>query len=140
LQLFLILAGTSAVQGSCFWWARKHRAHHRHTDTDLDPYDAKRGLLWAHIGWVIFESDLSSGNVDISDLRNDPLIQWQHHWYFPLLTIFGFALPTIIPGLLWGDWFGGFYFSGVLRLTIAHHVSELLGFMPCWGLIDSNFY
>lgn len=74
---------------------------------------------------MIFKSDLRSGHADISDLRKDPLIQWQHRWYFYLAFFFGFALPTIVPGLLWNDWLGGFCFSGALRLTIAHHVRIL---------------
>lgn len=123
LQLFLICGGTSAVQGSCYWWARAHRSHHRHTDTSLDPYDASRGLLWTHVGWMLFKSGLRSGRADVSDLRHDPVIQWQHRWYFYLAPIFGIVLPTIIPGMLWDDWFGGLCFSGALRLTIAHHVS-----------------
>ena len=137
LQVFLILAGASAVQGSCYWWARRHRSHHRHTDTDLDPYNSERGLLWTHIGWIIFESDLKPGPADISDLRNNPLVQWQHRWYFVILTIFGYVLPMVIPGLLWGDWKGGFYYVGALRMTACHHVSSLLftwprrSFDPC---------
>ncbi|RDB26731.1 Acyl-CoA desaturase [Hypsizygus marmoreus] len=121
LQIILIFGGTSAVQGSCYWWARAHRSHHRHTDTHLDPYDANRGLFWTHIGWMIFKSDLRSGKADISDLKKDSLIQWQHRWYFHLLLIFGYILPTIVPGLFWGDWLGGLCFSGALRLTVAHH-------------------
>ncbi|GLB41031.1 putative stearyl-CoA desaturase that utilizes O(2) and electrons from reduced cytochrome b5 to introduce the first double bond into saturated fatty acyl-CoA substrates [Lyophyllum shimeji] len=121
LQLFLVCGGSSAVQGSCCWWARSHRSHHRYTDTDLDPYDANRGLLWTHIGWMIFKSDLRSGKADISDLQKDKLIQWQHRWYFSLALFFGYILPTIIPGLFWNDWLGGFCFAGALRLTIAHH-------------------
>ncbi|KIJ35025.1 hypothetical protein M422DRAFT_181218 [Sphaerobolus stellatus SS14] len=121
LQYFLILAGTSAVQGSCYWWARTHRAHHRHTDTDLDPYNSTRGLLWTHIGWIIVKSELHSGNADISDLRRDPLIQWQHRWYFLLQAVFGHIIPTILPGKLWGDWKGGVCIAGALRLTLAHH-------------------
>ncbi|GJJ15536.1 hypothetical protein Clacol_009814 [Clathrus columnatus] len=123
LRLFLLMGGTSAVQGSCYWWARAHRAHHRHTDTDRDPYNSKRGLLWTHIGWIIVKSDLHSGTTDISDLRNDPLIQWQHRWYFTLQAIFGHLLPAMMPGLIWNDWKGGICFSGALRLTLAHHAS-----------------
>ena len=126
LQLFLLAGGTSAVQGSCYWWAKAHRSHHRHTDTDLDPYNANRGLLWTHIGWMIFKSTLRSGPSDTSDLRKDRLLQWQHKHYFPLALLFGYLLPTAIPGLLFNDWLGGFCFSGALRLTIAHHVSRLL--------------
>jgi len=121
LQIFLIFGGTSAVQGSCYWWARAHRSHHRYTDTDLDPYNAKRGFLWTHMGWMIFKSQLRSGGADISDLRQDSLIQWQHRWYFYLAPTFGIVVPTIIPGFLWNDWLGGLCFSGALRLTVAHH-------------------
>lgn len=125
LQVFLILAGASAVQGSCYWWARRHRSHHRHTDTDLDPYNSERGLLWTHIGWIIFESDLKPGPADVSDLSKDPLVQWQHRRYFVILTVFGYLLPMVIPGLLWGDWKGGFFFVGAFRLTACHHVGSV---------------
>lgn len=121
LQYFLILAGASAVQGSCFWWARRHRSHHRYTDTDNDPYNSKRGLFWTHIGWLLFRSDLPVGPADISDLRKDPIVQWQHRWYLLILIVFGYALPTIIPGVLWGDWLGGACFVGALRMTVCHH-------------------
>jgi fatty-acid desaturase len=59
-----------------------HRAHHRYTDTDKDPYNVKKGFLWAHIGWVIWKRPQSEyqdkgcnevginnvHNIDISDL------------------------------------------------------------------------
>ncbi|KAG7095189.1 hypothetical protein E1B28_005966 [Marasmius oreades] len=123
LQLLLMAGGTSAVQGSCYWWSHAHRSHHRHTDTDRDPYNSSRGLLWTHFGWIIFKTTLRKGSADISDLRRDSLIQFQHRWYFPLALLFGFVVPSIIPGLLWRDWSGGFYFAAVMRLTVAHHSS-----------------
>ncbi|KAE9402575.1 delta 9-fatty acid desaturase protein [Gymnopus androsaceus JB14] len=121
LQWFLIFGGTSAVQGSCYWWARAHRSHHRYTDTSKDPYNAHYGLFWAHIGWMLFKTELHTGTADISDLRKDSLIQFQHHQYFVLAMLFGLGLPSVIPGLLWGDWWGGFCFAATLRLTVAHH-------------------
>ncbi|KAF7369083.1 Acyl-CoA desaturase [Mycena venus] len=120
LQIFLMLGGISSVQGSCYFWARGHRSHHRWTDTEKDPYDSSRGLLWTHIGWILFKSKLRSGPVDSSDLGKDPLIQWTHHNYFPLAAFFGYALPALIPAL-WNDPWGGFCFSAAMRLTIAHH-------------------
>ena len=71
---------------------------------------------------MILKSDLRSGPVDASDLKKDTLIQFQHRHYFFFATIFGVLLPAIIPGLLWQDWAGGFYFSSMLRLVVAHHV------------------
>ncbi|KAJ7182712.1 delta 9-fatty acid desaturase protein [Mycena crocata] len=140
LQVFLILGGTSSVQGSCYWWARGHRSHHRWTDTEKDPYDSSRGLLWTHVGWIIFKSKLRSGPVDSSDLGKDPLIQWTHYHYFPLAAFFGYALPALIPALWHDPWTlnqGGFCFSAAMRLTIAHHctfainsVAHYLGSTP----------
>lgn len=80
---------------------------------------------------MIFKSDLQAGPVDVSDLRKDPLLQFQHQYYMYLLWVFGFIIPTVIPGLGWGDWKGGFYFAAMLRLTVAHHVS---------GIPDSFFF
>ncbi|KAK7050473.1 acyl-CoA desaturase [Favolaschia claudopus] len=120
LQIFLMLGGISSVQGSCYFWARAHRSHHRWTDTEKDPYDSSRGLFWTHLGWIIFKTKLRSGPVDSSDLGTDPLVQWTHYNYFPLAAVFGYALPALIPAL-WNDLWGGFCFSGALRLTIAHH-------------------
>ncbi|KIY52154.1 delta 9-fatty acid desaturase protein [Fistulina hepatica ATCC 64428] len=136
LQYFLLFGGTSAVQGSCLWWSKSHRSHHRFTDTDLDPYCAKRGFLWTHIGWMIVKTEHHSGRVDVSDLRGDPLLQWQHQHYFALMATWGFILPTIIP-VLWSDFWGGLCFSACLRLTVAHHgtfcinsVAHYLGSQP----------
>ena len=124
LQIFLLAAGASAVQGSGYWWARSHRSHHRYTDTDLDPYNGKRGLLYTHIGWMIIKSDQHSGPSDVSDLKKDRLIQWQHRNYFPLSLFFGYALPVLVPGLLFNDWWGGVCFSAAFRLALAHQVSR----------------
>jgi len=75
---------------------------------------------------MIFKSELRSGSSDVSDLKCDPLIQWQHRHYFTLMMIFGLILPAIVPGLLFNDWLGGICFSFALRLTVAHHVGLLL--------------
>ena len=138
LRLFLILAGASSVQGSCYWWARRHRSHHRYTDTDKDPYNAKRGFFWTHVGWMIFKTDLRPGPVDLTDLRNDVLVQWQHRWYGTNLTIWGFVLPTVIPGVFWGDWWGGLCFVSGLRMTVGHHVSCHPPLVECRELIAAS--
>ena len=116
--------GASAVQGSVFWWARGHRSHHRYTDTPLDPYNAQRGLLYSHIGWMLIKPSVKPGPADISDLRKNEVVQWQHRWYFVIIPVVGYALPAIVAGLGWGDWWGGFYYAGMWRITFVHHVSE----------------
>lgn len=43
LQIFLGFGGASALEGSIRFWSWGHRAHHRFTDTDADPYTVHKG-------------------------------------------------------------------------------------------------
>jgi stearoyl-CoA desaturase (delta-9 desaturase) len=130
MQYMLAFMGSGAVEGSIKWWSRGHRAHHRYTDTELDPYSAQDGFLWSHIGWMLIKARRKPGVADVSDLTRNPVVRWQHRWYLELMLLVGFILPTIIPGLCWGDFRGGYFFSGTLRLCFVHHVNQ--GFL---GLI-----
>lgn len=126
LQIFFALAGAGAVQGSIKWWSRSHRAHHRYTDTDLDPYGAHHGFWWSHIGWMLVKPSRRPGPADIRDLKNNSIVDWQHQWFFMLAFMFGILVPAAVPGLLWNDWRGGVFFAGFLRLTCVHHVRKFL--------------
>ena len=121
LRYILLTLGAGGVQGSAQWWSRGHRAHHRYTDTNLDPYSAHKGVLYSHIGWLIFKPRRKPGVSDVSDLTRDPTIQWQHRNYLTLAFLVSFVLPTLICGLGWGDYRGGYFLAGVLRLVIVHH-------------------
>ena len=122
LQYVLAMAGAGAVEGSIKWWSRGHRAHHRYTDTGLDPYNAHQGFWWSHVGWMLVKPRRKPGVADISDLSKNEVVRWQHRWYITLLLIFGLGVPTVVPGLLWGDWKGGYFFAGTARLVFVHHV------------------
>jgi len=125
LQYALAMAGAGAVEGSIKWWSRGHRAHHRYTDTDLDPYNAHKGFWYSHIGWMLLKPRRKPGVADVSDLSKNEVVRWQHRWYITLLLTFGVGVPTVIPGLLWGDWKGGYFFAGIARLVFVHHVRSL---------------
>jgi stearoyl-CoA desaturase (delta-9 desaturase) len=104
-QLFLLMAASGAVEGSARWWCRDHRAHHRYTDTDKDPYSASKGLLYSHVGWMYLKQNPARiGRADISDLNADPLLRNQHKHYALWAITFGFLVPTVIAGFGWGDW------------------------------------
>jgi len=122
LQYILAIAGAGAVEGSIKWWCRGHRAHHRYTDTDLDPYDAHKGFFYSHVGWIMLKPRRRPGVADVSDLAHSAVVQWQHKYFIPLILIVGFAIPTLIPWYFWGDAKGGYVYAGVLRLCFVHHV------------------
>ena len=121
LKYILLILGAGSVQGSAQWWSRGHRAHHRYTDTDLDPYSAHKGMFYSHIGWLLFKPRRRPGVADVTDLTHDPIIQWQHRHYLSLAFFIAFVLPTLVCGLGWGDYRGGYFFAGILRLVFVHH-------------------
>ncbi|KOB70664.1 Acyl-CoA delta-14 desaturase, partial [Operophtera brumata] len=53
LKAILMLLQCGAGQNSIFIWSRDHRLHHRYSDTDGDPHNAKRGFFFSHIGWLM---------------------------------------------------------------------------------------
>lgn len=119
-RLLILLCGTSAFQGSCIWWARDHRAHHRYVDTDKDPYNSRRGFFWAHMGWLLVKQDKKAiGKADCADLEADPLLAWQEKYFLPLSTTLAIVLPVCIAGFGWGDWRGGFFYAAVLRSVMV---------------------
>lgn len=132
LQFFLMLGGSGAVEGSIRWWARGHRAHHRYTDTDLDPYNAHKGLLWSHTLWMLVKARRAPGVADVSDLTKNSVIKFQHKFYLPLIVIMGFLVPTAVAGFGWGDWRGGFFYAGAARLLFVHHSTFCVNSLAHW--------
>jgi len=118
----ILMAGTGAVQGSAKWWGINHRAHHRYTDTDRDPYNANRGFFYSHIGWMIFKLDWNRiGRVEADDLKNSKLLRWQHKYYLPLAVLMALLLPAAVAHYGWGDFWGGLYLAGIMRLFVTQH-------------------
>ncbi|BGP49818.1 stearoyl-CoA 9-desaturase [Rhodotorula kratochvilovae] len=132
LQYFLALGGSGAVEGSIKWWARGHRAHHRYTDTELDPYSAQKGFWWSHVGWMIVKPRRKPGVADVSDLSANEVVKWQHRWYIYLILGMGFIFPTLVAGLGWGDYRGGFFFAGAARLLFVHHSTFCVNSLAHW--------
>jgi len=117
-----MLLGSGAVEGSVRWWCRDHRAHHRYTDSDKDPYSAQQGFWFSHMGWMLLKQEPGKiGRASIEDLNADPWIRWQHRYYVPIALFMGLIFPTLVAGVGWGDWAGGYFFAAVLRLVFVHH-------------------
>jgi len=124
VRALLIFGGAAAFEGSCKWWSRNHRAHHRYTDTDKDPYNVRKGFWWAHLGWMLVHQDFTRcGTADITDLRNDPLVEFQHKYYIAIASSLGIYFTTLLPGLLWGDYWGGFFYATMARIVFVHHAT-----------------
>jgi stearoyl-CoA desaturase (delta-9 desaturase) len=133
LKIFLAAVGGGAVEGSIRWWARDHRAHHRYTDTDKDPYSVKKGLLYSHFGWMLMKQNPKRiGRTDISDLNNDAVVIWQHKHYLSVVISMGLIFPTLVAGLCWNDWLGGFVYAGILRIFFVQQATFCVNSIAHW--------
>ncbi|KAK9423702.1 putative Acyl-CoA desaturase [Seiridium unicorne] len=133
LKIFLAAAGAAAVEGSIRWWSREHRAHHRYTDTEADPYSVRKGLLYSHIGWMVFKQNPRRiGRTDITDLNEDSIVIWQHKNYLTCVIIMTLVVPTIICGLFWGDFLGGFVYAGILRTFCLQQATFCVNSLAHW--------
>jgi stearoyl-CoA desaturase (delta-9 desaturase) len=120
----MIFMGTAALQGTVKWWCGGHRIHHRYTDTDLDPYSAKAGFFFAHIGWMLVHPKPENKvKADLKDLNDNAMIRWQHKNYLWFGPFCAFVFPTLVAGLGWGDWSGGLIYAGIIRLFVVHQAT-----------------
>ncbi|XP_037956475.1 acyl-CoA desaturase isoform X2 [Teleopsis dalmanni] len=52
LRILLILLFTIAGQRDAYTWALDHRIHHKFSETNADPHNAKRGFFFAHVVFI----------------------------------------------------------------------------------------
>lgn len=135
LRLAYLLFGAMALQNSALNWSANHRAHHQYIDDpERDPYCARRGFWFSHIGWML--RNYPSGEPELSvvrDLQRDPLVVWQHRSYLPITLAMNFGLPLLL-GWLDGNILGTFLLGGVLRLVVSHHATFLINSLAhMWG-------
>ena len=89
------------------------------------------------------------GRTDISDLNEDPVVVWQHRHYLKVvffsqylhpklifvnsnLLSVGLAFPSLVAGLLWGDYFGGFIYAGILRIFFVQQATFCVNSLAHW--------
>lgn len=136
VRVILAIGGAMALQNSILHWSSDHRIHHRHVDdNDKDPYSAKRGLWFAHIGWMLreYQSKRYSDYSNCKDLQKDKVVMWQHNHYLPIVLVANFGITGFI-GWLNGDILGMVLVAGVLRLFLVHHVTFFINSLAhFWG-------
>lgn len=112
IRFFVLFFGGAAFEQSAMRWSALHRMHHRHTDTDRDPYNINRGFFYAHVGWICLRlPDVDYSNV--RDLARDPLVLHQHRQYKLWSNIAGVAVPLLI-----GAWIGGWAYAILFPVTL----------------------
>lgn len=122
VRAVLLVLGAMAVQGDLIGWVLNHRVHHRYEDRpglDLHSpleYPGTKGLLWAHVGWLLFHYERPAPFRSSPRLEADPLARWQRRWYV-LLAATGFILPLAVAG------WDGLLVAGFVRVVLVLHIT-----------------
>ncbi len=62
----------------------------------------------------------------------------QHRYYPFVVALVSFAMPTVIAGLGWGDYRGGYFYAGVVRLLVVHHSTFCINRSAQWRVLPSH--
>ncbi len=116
------LAQTSAQRG-VVWWAAKHRAHHKYSDTPQDPHSpVHRGFFFSHVGWIFAPKASKADYSRVPDLTQYPELMWlDRHKYLPAVLLGTGAF--LLAG--WTGLFVGFFASTVLLWHGSFFVNSL---------------
>ncbi|XP_015515262.1 acyl-CoA Delta-9 desaturase [Neodiprion lecontei] len=139
MRLILMIFQTLAFQNHLSEWVRDHRVHHKFTDTDADPHNAKRGFFFSHMGWLLVRKHRDviekGATVDVSDLESDPIVVWQRRLYVILMPVFCFLIPTWVPCHFWGETgMNSWYCATVFRYTLSLNLTWLVNSAAhIWG-------
>jgi len=139
LRILLGLFQTIALQNSIYEWARDHRVHHKHSETDADPHNAKRGFFFAHMGWLMKKKHpdvfKKGTKIPLNDLLADPVVYYQRKYYKTLAIFFCFVMPTVVPVYLWNEsWSIAYFVPAVLRYVVTLHFTWLVNSVAhMWG-------
>jgi stearoyl-CoA desaturase (delta-9 desaturase) len=149
LRIALAVAGTMAMQGPVLTWVSDHRRHHKYSDKEGDPHspwrygtDTKalaKGLLFAHLLWL-FDPNQTSEEKYSPDILADKHIRRVSGMFIWLVGV-SLLLPALIGGLWgmsWHDAITAFFWAGLVRITLLHHVTWSINSI-CHTFGDEDF-
>ncbi|XP_068760987.1 acyl-CoA desaturase-like [Montipora capricornis] len=141
-RLLLMLFNSMAAQNTIFEWARDHRIHHKYSETNADPHNAKRGFFFSHVGWLLMKKHpdvITKGKQsDLSDLYQDKIVMFQKRYYNLLSNFFNVVFPVFVPWYFWDEnLFNAFIICFAFRYVITlngtwtiNSLSHLWGYKP----------
>lgn len=107
MRLGLMIGFASVVPYSIYAWVRDHRTHHKFSDTESDPHNARRGFFYSHIGWQVMRKSeavrLAGRTVDMSDVESDWVVRLQRRHSLQMGIFLILVLPVLVPVLFWHE-------------------------------------
>jgi stearoyl-CoA desaturase (delta-9 desaturase) len=138
-EYFFILGGYFAYQGSPIWWSAIHRAHHKYSDTELDPHSPRKGIYHALLGWMLLGEypPHISGKLQCSDLTKDPIYRFvECGGSLKKATLLNFAINVIYRGILWAVFGWQVALASLLASMMVFTIPQMLNVVchiPAFG-------
>ena len=130
-EWLILIGSTLAVQWTALIWAHDHRLHHKHVDTDKDPYSIKKGFWYAHMLWLFLDKRDFDSTV-VPDLMKNPRVMFQHRYYLPLTVVTNLAVFLIACFFLHP--LTALYAAFLLRVFAIHHSTWFINSLAhTWG-------
>lgn len=131
-SFIMVMLGAACFEGSVLEWSTDHRNHHRHVDTEKDPYNINQGFWHAHMGWLIHLDTSKRDFSNVADLSASAIVRFQHKYFKECAIFMGFILPMLVASL-WGNALAGFIVVGVLRVAFNHHSTFFINSLCHWS-------
>ena len=76
------------------------------------------------MGWLLVRKHpkvIEKGRtLQMDDLLKDPVCRFQRRFYLPLVALFSFVLPTVIPVYAWSEhWLVALYTAALFRYAVV---------------------
>ena len=127
--------GAASGQRGPLWWAAVHRRHHRTADTVDDIHSPKhKGLLFAHVGWILDKQNLRTRVEEVHDWAKFPELRFLDR--FHLLAPASLVLALFVVGEIFARSAGGTTTATATTWAWVHNTSGLQ--LVAWGFVLST--
>ncbi|MCM8526368.1 MAG: fatty acid desaturase [Lentisphaeraceae bacterium] len=128
VRFFYAYWGGCAIQNTILDWSADHRNHHKHVDdNEKDPYSARKGFWWSHMGWILVDSYKGEDPyANVKDLQKDKIVMWQFKYYLHLIVFSNIIVPILLGMLAYkvtgvGSIWGTLILAGLFRFVLNSH-------------------
>jgi stearoyl-CoA desaturase (delta-9 desaturase) len=140
-QFILGVLGATALQRGPLWWASLHRHHHANSDEADDIHSpVRKGLFWAHAGWMMCRKFEETRWELVKGLARYPELVWLNRNFRTaglglgaLVFAFGWVVETRLPSWQTTRWQMLVWGWAISTVLLYHGTFTINSLSHVWG-------